>query len=98
MSTNNQFNHILINQPREFDAVLGGQTQYPVNGTVLGGIEGVKSRLNCTDIHQKIKALKDALLYGDKGYSLVIDSLQDESSQIKSAAPVFTSNKARGKN
>ena len=34
--TNNQ------NQPREYDAVLGGQSPPPVEGAILGGIEGVK--------------------------------------------------------
>jgi hypothetical protein len=32
-------------QPREYDAVLGGQNSIPANAAVLGGIPGVKSRL-----------------------------------------------------
>lgn len=33
------------NQPRVYDVVLGGQAPPPVEGVVLGGLEGVKSRL-----------------------------------------------------
>ena len=31
-----------LNLPREFDAVLGGHSPPPVEGAILGGIEGVK--------------------------------------------------------
>ncbi|MEH1873595.1 hypothetical protein [Nostoc sp.] len=37
------------NQPGEFDAVLGGEQQNPNYGVVLGGLEGVKNRLNSED-------------------------------------------------
>lgn len=43
------------NQPREYDAVLGGKTPPPVDGVVLGGLEGVKRRLNSNNI-QDLKA------------------------------------------
>lgn len=33
------------NQPRENDAVLGGQYPPPASGVILGGLEGVKQRL-----------------------------------------------------
>ncbi|MEL6458545.1 MAG: hypothetical protein AAFQ91_09900 [Cyanobacteria bacterium J06621_15] len=32
-------------QPKEYDAVLGGQNSAPSDGVVLGGIEGAKQRL-----------------------------------------------------
>ena len=32
-------------EPREYDAVLGGNSQPPESAAVLGGIEGVKLRL-----------------------------------------------------
>ncbi|MBC1270526.1 formylglycine-generating enzyme family protein, partial [Trichormus variabilis FSR] len=35
-----------INQPREYDVVLGEQNLPPIDGVVLGGIEGVKHRLD----------------------------------------------------
>jgi hypothetical protein len=31
------------NQPREYDAVLGGESQVPLDAAVLDGIPGVKS-------------------------------------------------------
>ena len=33
------------NQPREYDAVLGGKSEIPLGAAVLGGILGVKTRL-----------------------------------------------------
>lgn len=60
------------NQPREYDAVLGGQTLPPVSGVVLGGIEGVKRRLDSTHSQEiRIAALSDALKYGQAGQELL---------------------------
>jgi hypothetical protein len=39
-----------LQQPREFDAVLGGSIPTPLNAVVLGGIEGVRSRLQCSNV------------------------------------------------
>ena len=61
------------NQPREFDAVLGGQAPPPVDGVVLGGLEGVKYRLKSSDIEVKIAALSEALNYGKTGLDIVIE-------------------------
>lgn len=74
------------NQPREYDVVLGGGSQAPVDGVVLGGIEGVKRRWESGNIQQKIVALSDALNYGDIGLDFVIQALHNESKQIKCAA------------
>ena len=49
------------NQPREYDAVLGGQNSTPVDAAVLGGIAGVKSRLASPAIEVRIAALSEAL-------------------------------------
>jgi hypothetical protein len=75
------------NNPREFDAVLGAQQpQPPINGVVLGGIEGVKRRLASTDIEQRVIALEDALKYGATGLEIVIQALQDKYSKVQQAA------------
>ncbi|MEH2327429.1 MAG: WD40 repeat domain-containing protein [Nostoc sp.] len=74
------------NQPREYDAVLGGQAPPPVSGVVLGGIEGVKRRLLSNKLEAKIAALTEAINYGDAGLELVIQSLQNESVQLKVVA------------
>ena len=51
------------NQPKEYDAVLGGENQAPVDGVVLGGIEGVKRRLSNPQIKVRIAGLYQALNY-----------------------------------
>jgi hypothetical protein len=43
------------NQPRENDAVLGGDSPPPINAVVLGGLEGVKKRFASTVESQKIQ-------------------------------------------
>jgi formylglycine-generating enzyme required for sulfatase activity len=73
-------------EPREYDAVLGGQNSIPVNAAVLGGILGLKSRLASPAIEVRIAALSEALKYGEAGLDLIIKALRDESMQIKFAA------------
>ena len=74
------------NQPREYDAILGGQNSTPVNAAVLGGIAGVKSRLASPAIEVRIAALSDALKYGEAGLDLIVGALRDESMEVKVAA------------
>ncbi|MEG3850109.1 formylglycine-generating enzyme family protein [Microcoleus sp. herbarium19] len=74
------------NEPREYDAVKGGQNSIPVNAAVLGGIPGVKSRLASPDVEVRIAALSEALKYGEAGLDLIIGALHDESMQVKLAA------------
>jgi formylglycine-generating enzyme required for sulfatase activity len=74
------------NQPREYDAVLGGQNPPPIGAAVLGGIPGVKSRLASPIVEVKIAALPEALKYGDAGLDLIIGVLQDESMAVKFTA------------
>lgn len=74
------------NQPRDYDAVLGGQTPPPVQGVVLGGIEGVKRRLASPTVEARIAALSEALNYGEAGLDLVIKTLQDSSEQVQRSA------------
>lgn len=71
------------NQPREDDAVLGGQSPPPLQSMVLGGIEGVKLRLNSPVMEVRVAALNDALNYGNAGLELVTQALQDKSRQIQ---------------
>ncbi|MEH1933790.1 MAG: hypothetical protein V7L14_08680 [Nostoc sp.] len=72
-------------KPREFDAVLGGET-HPASRVVLGGIAGVKNRLKSGIFEVQTTALSDALNYGDAGLDLVIDALQDDSHEIQQIA------------
>lgn len=55
------------NQPREYDAVLGGEVPPPVHGVILGGLEGVRSRLRSSVVEVQVNALSEALNYGDLG-------------------------------
>ena len=74
------------NQPREYDAVLGGQAPPPITAAVLGEIKGVKHRFASTLIEARMTAVNEALKYGDAGLDLVIKALQDESAQIQRSA------------
>ncbi len=74
------------NQPREYDAVKGGESQTPLGAAVLGGIPGVKSRLASPAVEVRITALSEAIKYGEAGLDLIIGTLQDESIKVKLAA------------
>jgi hypothetical protein len=73
-------------RPQNFDAVLGNQTPIANGSVILGGIEGVKARLNSEHILVIILALKDAINYGDAGLHLVIQYLENPEPQIVDAA------------
>ncbi len=70
-------------QPKPYDAVLGNQNQAPEGAAVLGGIEGVKQRLNNENLEVRITALHQALNYGEPGIDLIIKALEDESPQVQ---------------
>ncbi|MEG4110672.1 MULTISPECIES: WD40 repeat domain-containing protein [unclassified Microcoleus] len=74
------------NQPREYDAVLGGQSQIPIAGAVLGGIAGVKQRFNSPSIESRIAAVKDAPKYGGAGLNLAIEALLDPAAEVQRVA------------
>ncbi|WP_375510735.1 STM4015 family protein [uncultured Nostoc sp.] len=71
------------NQPRDYDAVLGGQSPPPVDGVVLGGIEGVKRCLSNPVTQVRVAALSEALKYGDTGLDVLIQGLQDKSRLVQ---------------
>lgn len=73
-------------QPQNFDAVLGNQTSIANGSLTLGGLEGVKTRLNSKHINVIILALKDAMNYGDAGLHLVLQYLEDSEFQIVETA------------
>ena len=73
-------------KPREFDAVLGGKAPPPVDSLVLGGLEGVKRKLTTGVAEYRITALSEALKYGDAGLELVIQSLQNQSRDVRLTA------------
>lgn len=74
------------NQPRAYDAVLGGQITAPVGAVVLGGLPGVKRRLLSSVVTQRVAALKETLNYGQEGKDLLIWALKDASWQVRQTA------------
>lgn len=74
------------NQPREYDAVKGGENISPIKAAVLGGLAGIKKRLASTVVEERVAALQDALNYGQAGLELVIQGLKDSSEQVQRAA------------
>ncbi len=75
-----------LDRPRNYDAVLGTQAPPPVQGAVLGGLEGVKRRLASPFVKGRVAALSDALNYGEAGLNLVIQALKNSSKQVRRAA------------
>ena len=73
-------------QPREYDLVLGGDNPPPVDGLVLGGIAGIKRRLESNNIKIIKSALSDAIAYKDEGLELVINALYNTPQEIRQHA------------
>lgn len=71
-----------LNNPKEYDAILGGQNTAPINAAVLGGIQGVKHRLSSHVIEHQISALLEALNYGEQGLVLVIQALNNDCKEV----------------
>jgi WD40 repeat protein len=66
------------NQPLPSDAVLGGMSPPPFRGVVLGGMDGVKWRIQNSTDSVKIAALEDALKYSDRGKSFLANLVETE--------------------
>jgi formylglycine-generating enzyme required for sulfatase activity len=73
--------------------VLGGNSLSLEGAAVLGGIEGVKLRLQNPDAKVRIAALEQALNYVEQGLDLVIAGLKDESWDIQNAAYLILSDR-----
>ncbi|OLP18236.1 hypothetical protein BST81_11805 [Leptolyngbya sp. 'hensonii'] len=72
--------------PRNFDAVLGGETTAAIGSVVLGGFAGVQRRFAIADVGQRLAAVQEAIRYGQMGVELLILALQDESPVVQRAA------------
>ena len=62
--------------PRKNDLVLGSRHTITVGSLVLGGIEGLKIRLNSANPNQRVAALRQASQYGEAGKKLLRESLK----------------------
>jgi len=67
-------------QPRPDDAVLGGQSQAPLDAAVLGGIQGVRQKLVSDNEAVKKEGILQALNYGEKGIEALFGVLEGEKS------------------
>ena len=76
----------LENEPKKYDAVLGGKSQPLPGSLVLGGLEALKGRLTSPLPQERLKALWETTKYGSKGLDCVIAALQDPQSQVQIAA------------
>lgn len=74
------------NQPSKFDAVLGSQIPPPIDGIVLGGIEGVKYHLKSSAVKVQVAALSEAINYGNLGLELVVQALKNQSLCLRRSA------------
>lgn len=87
-----------FNQPREYDAVLGGQVPPPKDAAVLGGIEGVKRRLAiATSVEQQIIAVAEAFKYGEAGTNLVFQIINTESEKLQFTVSLLLGQQALAK-
>lgn len=73
-------------QPREYDAVLGSDSEIPAGAMVLGGVAGLAQRLSQAPVGQRAGLLQEACQYGPAGLKLVIARLQDPSLVVQKAA------------
>ena len=73
-------------QPKPYDAVLGGQNQPSEGAAVLGGIQGVKKKLKNSNPQLRIIAVEQALNYKEAGIDLIIKALEDESPLVQAKA------------
>lgn len=73
------------NKPRKYDFVLGGNNPPPIDGVVLGGIQGVEKRLSSQNVETKLAAVVDALKYGNEGIELIIRTLKNSSESCQDA-------------
>jgi len=67
-------------RPRPDDAVLGGQSQAPMDGAVLGGIQGVQQKLASDNEAVKKEGVLQAVNYGEKGIDALFGVLERERS------------------
>ncbi|OKH42938.1 hypothetical protein NIES2101_32015 [Calothrix sp. HK-06] len=71
-----------VNQPGEYDVVLGNK-EVNTFGAVLGGIQGVKHRLTSEVVEHRIAALDEAFKYEHEGLNCIIKALNDPDKLVR---------------
>lgn len=72
--------------PKNTDAILGGETPSPNQGAILGGIEGIRQTLQNPDAAIRLTGLDLAWQYGDSGRSCLEEALNDRSKLVRRRA------------
>ncbi|UBF25562.1 STM4015 family protein [Kovacikia minuta CCNUW1] len=72
--------------PRDSDAVLGGNNPAPVQGAILGGIAGIQQKLSHPDLTIRLEALDQAWGYGKAGKVCLEQALGDRSKTVRRRA------------
>jgi hypothetical protein len=72
--------------PRESDLVLGGQNPLPVDAAILGGLAGVKQRLESESVAERLLALNNSIQYGSSAIYLALHSLTNDSQEVRRLA------------
>jgi hypothetical protein len=72
--------------PRDSDAVLGGDNPAPRQGAILGGIEGIQQKLSHPDLSIRLEALTQAWSYGNAGRVCLEQALSDRSKTVRRRA------------
>lgn len=69
---------LIENQAKFNDLVLGGKQKTSHNYLILGGIEGIKYRLNSSSLSVQVQALHDCLKYPNNCQQILLDILKKE--------------------
>lgn len=74
----------MIDQPQNYDVTLGGKAYplTPLKKLNIKDLEEIKILLAGGYIERKILALKEALKYGEDGFNLIINALNDPSPKV----------------
>jgi hypothetical protein len=73
-------------QPQQSDLVLGGHVPPPASGAILGGIQGLRQRLDGASSDQKVELLPQSLNYGETGIDLLVEAVHDAALIVRATA------------
>jgi hypothetical protein len=80
--------------PNNSEAVLGGQNSFHLNSAILGGLDGVKQRLESKSLAAKLEALKDLIQHGSDEINLSLQALSDPNEDVRRLALKFLRTKS----
>jgi hypothetical protein len=72
--------------PQSTAAILGGQSPAPLQGAILGGVEGIRQKLANVDLAIRLEALEQAWGYGAVGLPCLQQALSDRSKVVRRRA------------